>query len=320
MTGHRRSQGFTLVELMISLVLFSLAVAGVLSVAVSMVQGYKEQRQAIAAETAVRVPMDFLTDALRQASPGVQSGQIWDNTTCTSEALKITNSSTGPDKIDVIYASGGAFTSTKVTYTNATTSIDVVDASQLAAGDQVVITNFTNGNLVKINSISGNTLNVSTPCSTTPAFTYDIGSLVIRARHATFFVGTLDGVPTLMFDPDTDNAAGTAAAEPLAEGVEDLQVAEWVDANGDFIGTEVGAAANDDEWVFNNSGDTAPAITAIPRAVRVTLVARAAQPLQGNVTLYQRPAVEDRPAGTADAYKRRVLRARIELRNTSGSP
>jgi prepilin-type N-terminal cleavage/methylation domain-containing protein len=316
----RRQRGFTLIELMISLVLFSVAVAGILSVAVSMVQGYREQRQAIAAESAVRVPMDFLADALRQASPGVSSGQIWDTTTCTASAITVTNSSSAPDKIDVIYASGGTLTSTRSAYTEASTSIDVTDASQLAAGDQVVISNLTTGHLVTITSVSGDTINFATPCSGTAAFSYDIGSLVVRARHATFFIGTLDGVPTLMFDPDSDWPGGTATAEPLAEGVEDLQVAEGIDANADLLISESGLAGDDDEWVYNKAGDSTPALTVIPRAIRLSLVARAARPLQGNVTLYQRPAIEDRPAGASDAYKRRVLSARIELRNTSGSP
>ena len=161
---------------------------------------------------------------------------------------------------------------------------------------------------------------LATPCSGTAAFNYDVGSLVVRARHVTFFIDTLDGIPTLMMDPDSDLAGGTAPAEPLAEGVEDMQIAEGIDANGDQVISELGTAAGDDEWVFNVSGETAPAATVIPRAVRITLIARTAKPLQGGVTPYQRPAVEDRSAGAADAYKRRVLSARIELRNTTGSP
>src|SRR6478672_7119852 len=76
LVGARR--GFTLVELMISLVLFSIAVAGVLSVAVSMTVGFRTQRQVIAAEVAARAPIDFLADAIRGASPGASLGDIKD--------------------------------------------------------------------------------------------------------------------------------------------------------------------------------------------------------------------------------------------------
>ena len=43
--GRRSQRGFTLIELMISLVLFSFAVAGVLSVAVSLANGLREHRR-----------------------------------------------------------------------------------------------------------------------------------------------------------------------------------------------------------------------------------------------------------------------------------
>ena len=83
-------RGFTLVELMIALVLFSFAVAGVLSVAVSITRGYREQRQAINAEAAVRAPIDFLADALRQASPGVSDpSKITDYHTCKAGAITV---------------------------------------------------------------------------------------------------------------------------------------------------------------------------------------------------------------------------------------
>src|SRR6185312_4064680 len=47
-------------------------------------------------------------------------------------------------------------------------------------------------------------------------------SLVIRAQHATFTIAAIDGIPTLMMDPD---AGGPQAAQPLAEGIEDMQIA-----------------------------------------------------------------------------------------------
>ena len=46
--AHTGEQGFTLVELMVSLVIFSFAIAGVLAVAVSMTRAYREQRLVIA--------------------------------------------------------------------------------------------------------------------------------------------------------------------------------------------------------------------------------------------------------------------------------
>jgi prepilin-type N-terminal cleavage/methylation domain-containing protein len=331
-------RGFTLIELMISLVLFSFAVAGVLAIAVSMTQGFREQRQSVTTEQSARVPLDFIADAIRQASPAVSDfTKVQDSSTGSIGAISMTNSSSAPDRLDLIYASGGIVTSVAVAYTSFGASMTVTDASQLAAGDYVLVSNLNYGHLVKIASKSGNVLTLGAMCATNQVSqSYPVGSLVIRAQHATFTIGTdaQDSVPTLMMDPDSDAKEwdGTAApcatnaaapAEPLAEGVEDLQVAFGIDQGTDGV-SEIGTAAGDDEWIPNVSGETLPtpltSFTGTLRAVRVTLIARAEQSLIGGVSLFGRPKAEDHAAGTADAYRRRVLRTIVEVRNTGVSP
>lgn len=328
-----RQRGFTLVELMISLVLFSFAVAGVLSVAVSMTQAYREQRQVINAEASVRAPLDFLSDALRQASPGVTDpNNVQDFHTCKLGAIEVTNSSTGPDELDLVYATGGIVTTlSTAAFDVNSTAINVTDASQLSAGDYVLVTDFTYGMLVKIESKSGNALTLATKCSTPASLTmwptattnYPIGSLVIRAQHAHFEIQTVDGQPTLTMDPDGDaaNGGGAATYEPLAENIEDMQIAVGEDTDTINGISEVGAAANDDEWHYNVESDNPPAVGSKIRAVRVTLIARTSTALFGNTaSFYLRPAAEDHDAGAYDNYRRRILRSMVELRNVGGSP
>jgi len=227
---RQQQAGFTLVELMISLVLFSFAIAGVLAVAVSMSQGFREQRAAVEAESSVRVPIDFIVDAIRQSSPGAPTGNIQDAGTCSTGALTIANNQTslsnnptvsGWDSLDVIFASGGVVTSSRTAYAGGTTSLDVDDATQLVAGDSVVISDTNQGHLVQITAVTGSTLTLAAQCGTIalPSAGYPAGSLVIRAQHATFTIDSVDTIPTLMMDPD---AGGPAAPQPLAEGVEDL--------------------------------------------------------------------------------------------------
>lgn len=320
--GRRRQSGFTLIELMVSLVMFSLAIAGVLAVAVSLTSGFREQRQAIAAESSVRVPMDYLADAIRQASPGVPGGiNLTDASAvnCTSGAISVVNSTSGPDRLDVIYASGAVVTSSRSITTSASTSVDVTDASQFAQGDYIVISDTAQGHLMKIASISGSTLNFGAQCAGTlnwPATNYPAGSLVVRAQHAEFYIDAVDGIPTLMMDPD--GPQGILDEEPLAEGVEDMQIALGIDADSSDGILDVGVAANDDEWAYNVAGDTLPA--GAVRAVRITLVARAATPVNGSANPFTLPAAEDRAAGAADNYRRRVLRSSVEVRNMEGSP
>lgn len=322
-------RGFTLIELMVSLVLFSFAVAGVLAVAVSMSQGFREQRAAIAAETAVRVPLDYLVEVLRQASPAAPTGNIQDASTCTGSVLAVQNNQsgsgsgapTGWDRLEVIYASGAVVTSTLDPYDTTSNVVRVNDASQLVAGDYIVISNTAQGHLFKIIGVSGNNLNLATACGSyiaPPGGKYSAGSLVIRAQHAVFSLGAVDGVPTLMMDPD---ATGPAPAEPLAEGIEDMQIVLGIDNNGNgSLGAEIGAGGNDDEWQGNHAADSPLAGTI--RAVRVTLVARTTSGLIGNAAPFFRPAVEDHAAssGSGDKFRRRILRSTVEVRNMAGSP
>jgi prepilin-type N-terminal cleavage/methylation domain-containing protein len=337
-----RQAGFTLVELMISLVLFSFAIAGVLAVAVSMSQGFREQRGAVGAEGAVRIPLDFIGDALRQASPGAPSGNIQDAVTCTGSALAVSNNQssvsnnpafiTGWDKLEVIFASGAVVTSTLDDYDASGNTVRVNDSSQLVKGDSIVISNLGQGHLFKITDVTGNLLTLNTKCGgfIPPAGgKYTAGSLVVRAMHAVFTIDNVDQIPTLMMDPDQD---GPAVPEPLAEGVEDMQIVIGVDTNGDGMLTKLPVPAapfgppwedstgpDADEWQGNNAGDT-PLVGPV-HAVRVTLIARTTTGTVGNAATFLRPAAEDHAAGTiADKFRRRVLRSTVEVRNMTGSP
>jgi prepilin-type N-terminal cleavage/methylation domain-containing protein len=323
-TSTQMQRGFTLVELMISMVLFSFAVAGLLSVGVSITRGYGEQRQAVEAEAAARIPLDFLSDALRQASPGVSvPANLIDATTCVAGSIAVVNSATAPDELILMYASGAIVTSTREVYAG-TSTVLVNDATQFAAGDHVIFSDYTNGVLMSVTAVNTatNQLTLASPCSLTwPAYNgttgFPINSLVIRAQYARFFIQDLDGIPTLWMDPDV---TGPLAAQPLAEGIEDMQIAVGVDANpADGSIAELGTGANDDEWIYNYVGETLAAGSTI-RAVRVTLTARATKAKLG-VAAYYRPTAEDRTGtSTADQYRRRVLRSIVDLRNIGGSP
>jgi hypothetical protein len=102
-----------------------------------------------------------------------------------------------------------------------------------------------------------------------------------------------------------------------------MQIAFGIDTGTDGV-FEQGTSAGDDEWIPNVAGETLPTplsnFTGTLRAVRITLIARAEQSLIGGVSLFGRPKAEDHAAGTADAFRRRVLRTIVEVRNTGVSP
>jgi hypothetical protein len=219
--------------------------------------------------------------------------------------------------LDVIYASGGVVTSSTQAWTGGST-LTVTDASQFAAGDAVVISNLTQGHFVRIASVSSNTLTFGTLCGTPnlPGSGYDAGSLVIRAQHAIFWVDTTTN--TLMMNATGDVTLNATDSEPLAEGIEDLQVALGIDTDGNGVIDDGGVGSAGDEWQGNASGDTA--LTGTLRAVRLSIVARELTGLPQVTTPFSRPALEDHTGGAADNYPRRVLQSTIEVRNTSGSP
>jgi hypothetical protein len=301
-------------------VLFSFAIAGVLSVAVSMTQAFREQRQVVATETSVRAPMDFIADAIRNASPAVSSGNIYDVATCVNASIAVTNKTTTADELVIVYASGAVITSLRSTYDSSTnTSITVTDASQILVGDMLLLTDTVQGHLVVATAVNTGTgvvtLTAPAGCAaaTLPAGGYKPGALVIRARRAHFYVdatgSTTDGVPTLMMN---DPTIGLSTAEPLAENIEDMQVALGVDANGN------GGIDDPGEWEFSSGIGT---LSGPIRAVRITLIARAPSQLFAAGASFALPAAEDRAAATTlDAYRRRVLTTTVEVRNLGGSP
>lgn len=318
----RSQRGFTLVELMVSLVMFSFAIAGVLAVAVAMANGFREQRETVTTEGTSRAAITFMADAVRGASPGVPAGalQVIDDAGCATGAVSVT-ANTAPDatdKLHVVFSYGSVFTTAMTSYDVGTTALTVADASELSVGDTILISNFIQGSLVKITGKSGDDLTLaSQTCGvpSLPAGGYPPGSTAIRALRAEFFVAPLDGIPTLWMDPDAD---GPDEAEPLAEGIEDLQIVLGVDSNGDNQIAELGAAASDDEWEGNVAGDSVLAGAA--RAVRITLVARDSARTTGAATFF-RPAAEDHAGGVApDNFRRRLLSTIVEIRNLAGSP
>ena len=116
----KTQRGFTLVELMVSLVIFTFAIAGVLAVAVAMTRAYREQRRVIATENAVRAPLDFIVDAVRQASPGVttRDDQGRERLHVPGAAISfMDNDDRTPDELTVVYASGGVVSTTHSAFT-----------------------------------------------------------------------------------------------------------------------------------------------------------------------------------------------------------
>jgi prepilin-type N-terminal cleavage/methylation domain-containing protein len=319
---RRRQGGFTLIELMIAMVLMAIVVGFAMQIAFSVTSAFRDTRDAQGAERDVRSAIEFLSDVVRAGSSGVQTADLRDASNCTvAPAMAVQDHADAPDQLTILYASGGVLTSLRSVFTGASSSLDVMDATGLAVGDAVIVTNGDVGRLVAVRALSATTgaatIGTTAPTTACPSVTmpgsgFAIGSLVLRGKVARFYVAAAnDGTPMLWMDPDGD---GPAAGEPVAEGIEDMQVAVGVDLNGDGVLTDT--ASTTDEWFYNAAGDPAPPDPTVTRwsAIRISLVARTLGD-RGPQTQSARPALEDRPAGAMDIYRRRTLSTVVQIRN-----
>ena len=143
----------------------------------------------------------------------------------------------------------------------------------------------------------------------------DIGTL----NWVQFSIDATGQTPRLMMN----RLDGTAGAQVLADGIEDLQIAYACDLDPAPVGDGVFSEGTDtttkkaDEWTYNVSGDVPPAGCNRPQAVRITIVARSteADTTLAGLTINKKPAVEDGVAGATDTFRHRVLTTTVYPRN-----
>ena len=167
---------------------------------------------------------------------------------------------------------------------------------------------------------------------------YPEGALVLnltasglRPRH--FAIDHVAKPPRLVTwtSSSANPSQDTADLEPVADGVEDLQIAWACDVNGNGRFDEGAdlAGKRSDEWSGNVSADNRPVCGTRPiQIVRLTVITRSASPQLGQRNGF-RPGAEDRAAGTAaidlrdsddlGTYRRRVLSVVVSPQNLSGA-
>lgn len=328
----------TLVELMVALGLTSLVALALFSLAQTQTTLGRQTQQAQRLQDNLRASMEELASSVRRAGRSFNAGVVANAVPPGSPqwlpAVRVINSSGAPDQLQLLMIEESPLLSLMAT-ADATSTQLLVDsgsgAMSFQPGSFVVLSNFNRGTLyqltaaptmVVLSGVSVDRLPVMAPAFN-PGVTYAPGALVTRARLIGYSIDTtsLSGLPALALQDGAPLVTGSP--ELVAELIEDMQVAVAVD--GLLSGSanqslqEQGAAANDDEWVYNFPGEVMPdplPAGAVLTAVRITLVARGAQAETGAPGT-NRPAAEDRPAGTADGFQRRVLTTTVMLRSLS---
>lgn len=313
----RKERGLTLVELMIAVAIAGIAMAAAFSLSFSMMDGLREHRRAVEVERSARASMQIIGHAVRGASIAVPSGELEDLVACSGRGpLYVENRSDAPDRLQVIHGIGGS----PVTEVR-DQSFDVGDArlypddvSGFRAGDQVIVSDTETGKIVRVERVHDDHLQVEyDSCfSSWPGGGYGHGSLVVRAQVSGFFIDDTGDIPVLLMSSQGLSGDGSEA-EPVALGIEDLQIAVGVDHADD---------GRIDEWHYSDPGDPAPPEpTSTPwRALRISISARSAEEASDD-PISTRQGAEDRPgADEADEFRRRASTGIVELRNMEGSP
>jgi prepilin-type N-terminal cleavage/methylation domain-containing protein len=340
-----RTRGFTLIELMISMALFGLIAAGAMTLVISGARTQSHSARVDVAQTSLRTAIDFITRDVMGAGAGSNGGSLTlsGGTLVNAIAFDTTANnivSTSPyvdhsDRLELYNVDGttlaqlssnvaGNATTLPITYEGSgsgSTGRFAAQSTPYQSYVQVFDPNAKLAAVVSMTSASGTALTVS---SVPTAFSAYAG-YVVPSRHVTYFVSNQQFTSTAtsnasMLMMSLNGSTNINNAEPLAEGVADMQIAYGFDTNGDGIITETTPtpSANDDEWLYNcaNETPTAQMVIGNLRSVRVTLVVKSTSVDTGQQNMPVRPAAEDNAAATTqDGFIRRVLRTEIAVRN-----
>ena len=224
--------GFTLVELLVSLMIASVVLAGTIGMLANHTRAYSQQDLAWAMEQNLRVSMDMVTDTVRAAGDGVPTTNLpawipW--VSAFDSNPKITG--TDPATVSVARCSPLPVARLSAQAAAGATTIGIVSAvpgsgvaEQLDSSEKrlVLIGDSENAH---ITAVSGNSITIDTDPTTIGnqglRETYAKGTPLCRVDVLTFAILTdpVTGLPRLGLDENHGDGA-----QPIAEGISNLQV------------------------------------------------------------------------------------------------
>ena len=329
-----RQRGFTVVEVLVALFVASLLSVFVLSLTRSQLVTYEMQSQTNSVQENTRESFDFVETLLRRACGGISKGQVEirlsDSNHFPTECVRVydgaaigtgatpavgsagsftsTSPASAADAIEIIYGDGANLS--MVTGTTSGTTLNVADITPFTGldGQLILVSNMQYGYVFRQASHNPTTATgtatgtiVLSGISAIPSTYFTIqgdgNCYVMPAKVYSLYIDTATDSRNPMLRLDPDGVAGTTHddAEPLAEGVEDLQVAIGVDgypSGTTFDGFLSDTSSSSDEWLGNagtteitaNFPGTLPwstesipngtTVAIVPRAIRLTLLLR----------------------------------------------
>ena len=315
----RREAGFTLVELMASVVIFSIAMTAVFATYSFQKKSFEVQSQVAAMQQNLREGMEVLSRDLRLAGYGIPAPvsiptNLIDNGVTSIRSLYPVDNTAGPDSVYIMYLYDMDANQPPTTITSLmpdeSSEFNVDSVTGFWDGDLCIITNGSAADMFQVTQVQGGALKIQhNPGGSARAYNepgghntfppggYGSGSTLAKVRFLRYYIdSTTDPTrPTLMVD-----RMGSAAPQPVGDSIEDMQLQYLLDTDGDGVA---------DAW-SDNPGDPAQI-----RQVRILLIARTKFPEKGWTEV--RPALGNHAAGTGtDGYRRRVLELTVDVRNS----
>ncbi len=319
-SGTRRQRhpeaGSTLIEIMAALVILTIAMTAVFATFTTQQQSFTAQSRVAEMQQNLRIAADYMFRDLRMAGYGlpdnvaVPAGANLAGIT-TIRAIFAVDNTTGPDQVYVLYlfdmdANQPPTVNTALMASAGSVTVDNAAGFLSTGGELVLVTDASTADIFLTTSVAGNALSFGGIYGTIGHTLYGTGppaSTVAKARFVRYFIDASDPAhPALMVDR---NIPGQDP-QPVADDVEDLQLAYGLDTNGDGVV---------DQW--RNDGGAVLAAAEVPqvRQVRLNLLARSRLPDRG--WSETRPALLNRAGGgAADGYRRRAIDVMIDLRNS----
>lgn len=317
--SHKRhSQGLSLIELMVAMVIGMLIVGGVLYLFQGSRQTFRQGDAMARVQENGRIAIDILGDAVRLAgyagcrnlSQISLAGTSFTNSNviagrsaaASGDALAGNNGKAGSSVLTVTYLSGGATFLTQDMDPTApdTLQLPATSAGQFAAGSTGFITNCERSEAFQVADFSadasGATLETSLPLTTTFAASNTLLGRVVEQSFYVARTGRTDarGQPIFaLFRQATVSGASVGATpEEIADGVEDMRITYGLDTSGDL---------SVNEYTSTLTATNAPQVT----SVRIELLVASTE---GNTLDAPQPYVF---AGTTTTPTDRVLRTSI---------
>jgi len=306
--------GFSLIEVMSALVILAIAMTAVFATFISQQKSFTTQSRVAEMQQNLRQAVEYMSRDIRMAGYGIPDNVIIPNNIIATGVTSIRSlypkdNTVGPDQIYILYLFD-MDTNQRSTWNTAlmasgagTVTVDNTDGFFPTTGELVIVTDGINAQLFQSVSKTATALNFGGGVyQGTANNTYGLGpppSTVAKARFARYYIdNTTDPAhPTLMVD-----RMGGAAAQPVADDIEDMQLTYGTDLNGNDV-------IDSGEWT------PTPANLSQIRQVRLQFIARTRLPEAG--WSETRPALGNRAAGTTpDGYRRRTYDIVIDVRNS----